>query len=51
MAGLLVMGNRRSYKAERIHMLGTPESGRLKVAAPNLFRPTTPPLSQELVFF
>jgi hypothetical protein len=38
------------YKAECIHMLGTPESERLKVAAPNLFRPTAFPLLQKLVF-
>ena len=43
------MGNRRLYKAECIHTLGTPESERLKVAALNLFNPTTPPLSKELV--
>jgi hypothetical protein len=43
------MGNRRSYKAECIHTLGTPESEHLKVAALNLFRPTAFPLLQELV--
>jgi hypothetical protein len=31
-------------------MLGTLEYERLKVAAPNLFRPTAFPLSQKLVF-
>ncbi len=43
------MGNRRLYKAECIHTLGTPEYERLKVAALNLFHPTAPSLSQELV--
>jgi hypothetical protein len=43
------MTNRRSYKAECIHTVGTPEFERLKVAAPNLFRPTAFPLSQEFI--
>ncbi len=34
------MGNRRLYKIESLHMLGTPESERLKVTALNLFNPT-----------
>ena len=33
------MGNRRLHYTERIHMLGTPESERLKVTALNLFHP------------
>jgi hypothetical protein len=37
------MGDRRSYKIECLHMLGTPESERLKVTALNLFHPTTSP--------
>jgi hypothetical protein len=45
------MGNHRLYKAECIHTLGTPESERLKVAAPSLFHPTAFPLSQKLVSF
>jgi hypothetical protein len=44
------MGNRCLYKAKRYHMLGTAESGRLKVAALNLFHPTASPLSKGLVF-
>ena len=43
------MGNCRLYKAESFHMLGMPESERLKVTALNLFHPTAPPLSRELV--
>ena len=35
-----VMGNRRLYEAEYIHMLGTLESEHLKVTALNLFHPT-----------
>jgi hypothetical protein len=45
------MGNRRLHKAKRIHMLGTPESERLKVAALNLFHPTTFPLFERIGFF
>jgi hypothetical protein len=37
------MGNRRLYKSEGIHMLGTLEFERLKVTAPNLFHPTASP--------
>ena len=37
---LFIMGNRRLYKAECIHMLGTLESEHLKVTALNLFHPT-----------
>jgi len=37
------MGNRRLYKIERFHALGTSESERLKVTALNLFHPTAPP--------
>jgi hypothetical protein len=45
------MGDRRLYKIECLHMLGTPESERLKVTALNLFHPTTPPPLQEVGFF
>ncbi len=44
------MGNRRLYKIECFHKLGTLESERLKVTALNLFHPTTSPLSKESVF-
>ncbi len=44
------MGNRRLYKIECFHKLGTLESERLKVTALNLFHPSTSPLSKELVF-
>jgi hypothetical protein len=37
------MGDRRLYKIECLHILGTPKSERLNVAAPNLFHPTAPP--------
>ena len=37
------MGNRRLYKIEHFHALGTSESERLKVTALNLFHPTAPP--------
>ena len=40
------MGNRRLYKAERILVLGTPESEHLEVTALNLFHPTTSPSFQ-----
>jgi hypothetical protein len=43
------MENRRLYKAEYIHTLGTPESERLKVAALNLFRPPASPLFRKAV--
>ena len=45
------MGNRRLHYAERIHMLGTPESERLKVTALNLFHPTVSPPFQRVDFF
>ena len=45
------MGNRPLYKIERIHMLGTPESEGLKVAALNLFHPTASPPLQHVSFF
>jgi hypothetical protein len=38
-----IMGNRRLYKIEYFHMLGTPEPERLKVTALNLFHPTASP--------
>jgi hypothetical protein len=44
------MGDGRLYKIECLHMLGTPESERLKVTALNLFHPTAPPF-QEVGFF
>ena len=37
------MGNRRLYKIEHFHTLGTSESERLKVTALNLFHPTASP--------
>jgi hypothetical protein len=46
-----VMGNPRLYKVEGIHMLGAPESERLKVTALNLFHPTAPPPFQRVGFF
>ena len=45
------MGNRRLYKIECLHTLGTPESERLKVTALNLFHPTTSPPFQKVGFF
>ena len=45
------MGNRRLYKIERFHTLGTPESERLEVTALNLFHPTASPLLQKVGFF
>ena len=45
------MGNRRLYKIECLHTLGTPESERLKVTALNLFHPTASPLFQKVGFF
>jgi hypothetical protein len=44
------MGNRRLYKIECLHTLGTPESERLKVAAPDLFHPTASPPFQKVGF-
>jgi hypothetical protein len=46
-----IMGDRRLYKIECLHMLGTRESERLKVTALNLFHPTAPPPFQEVGFF
>jgi hypothetical protein len=43
------MGNRRLYKIECLHMLGTRESERLKVTALNLFHPTASPSFNKLV--
>jgi hypothetical protein len=37
------MGNHRLHEIESIHMLGAPESDRLKVTTLNLFHPTTSP--------
>ena len=45
------MGNRRLYKIECVHMLGTPELERLKVTALNLFHSTASPLFQNVGFF
>jgi len=45
------MGNRHLHKIECLHTLGTPESGRLKVTALNLFHPTASPLFQNVGFF
>jgi hypothetical protein len=45
------MGDRRLHRIECLHMLGTPESERLKVTALNLFHPTAPPPFQEVGFF
>ncbi len=42
------MGNHRLYKIECLHMLGTPESERLKVTALNLFHQTASPPFQEV---
>ncbi len=38
------------YKIECLHMLGTPESERLKVTALDLFHPTVSPLFEKLIF-
>jgi|GEM_PF-6239485 len=46
-----IMGNRQFYKIECFHIFGTPYSERLKVAALNLFHPTTPPPFQKFGFF
>ena len=45
------MGNRRLYKIECLHMLGTLDSERIKVAALNLFHPTVSPPFQKVGFF
>ena len=45
-----VMGNRCLYKAEWIHVLGTPESERLNVTALNLCHPTASPAFQRVGF-
>ena len=45
------MGNRRLYKIECLHTLGTPESERLKVTALNLFHPTASPRFPKNRFF
>jgi hypothetical protein len=45
------MGNRRLYKIERFHWLGTLESEPLKVTALNLFHPTTSPSFKKMSFF
>ena len=45
------MGNRRSYKVECLHRLGTSESERIKVPALNFFHPTTSPPFQKVGFF
>ncbi len=44
------MGNHRLYKIECIHVLGTPESERLKVTALNLFHPTPSPFQGVSLF-
>jgi hypothetical protein len=46
-----VMENHRLYNTKCIHMLGTPESERLKVTALNLFHPTASPPFQRVGFF
>jgi hypothetical protein len=43
------MENHRLYEIERLHMLGTHESERLKVTALNFFSPTASPLFKKLV--
>jgi hypothetical protein len=45
------MGNRRSYKIERLHTLGTADSELLKVTALNLLHPTASPPFQKFGFF
>ncbi len=45
------MGNRRLYKIECLHTLGTSESEQLKVTALNLFHPTASPPFQKVGFF
>jgi hypothetical protein len=44
------MGNRRLYAIECLHMVGMPESERLKVTALNLFHPTASPPFQKVNF-
>ncbi len=44
------MGKHRWLKLECFHMVGDPESKRLKVAALNLFHPTASPLLRKAVF-
>ncbi len=46
-----IMGDRRFYKIECLHMLRTPESEWLKVTALNLFHPTAPAPLQKVGFF
>jgi hypothetical protein len=46
-----MMGNRRLYKIECLHMIGMSESERLKVTALKLFPPTTSPPFQKAGFF
>ncbi len=50
-AGLLGTVNRRWMEIECFHMIGGPESKRLKDATPNLFHPTASPLFRKGVFF
>jgi hypothetical protein len=45
------MRDRRLYRIECFHMLGTVESERLKVTALNLLHPTASPPFQEAGFF
>ena len=45
------MGNRRLYKTECFHTIGTPESELLKVTALNLLHPTASPLFKYVGFF
>jgi len=47
--GLLGMGKHRWLKIVCLHMVGGPESKRLKVAALNLFHPTASPLFRKAV--
>jgi hypothetical protein len=50
-AGLLGIVDRRWMEIECFHMLGGPESKRLKDAAPNLFHPTaSPPFPKGRIF-
>ncbi len=44
------MGHHRWLKIKCLHMVGDPESERLKVAALNPFHPTAFPLSRKAVF-
>ena len=45
------MRNHLLHKIEGLHILGIPESERLKVTALNLFYPTASPLFQNVGFF